>query len=177
MGGEVYAALGAVPQSIAPGDIYPALEKGTIDAVEILAPVNDLPLGLHRIAPYYYMPGFNKPNGAGEALISLAAFAKLTPDLQRVIENACQAEHSAALSEAEHLNATAIVELVRAGAKITAFPADVVKLAREKTVGVLDKKAKASPIAGRIVASWRDALTAGSQWARVGAYMEHALRG
>ena len=52
MGGEVYAALGATPQSIPPADIYPALERGTIDAVEILAPVNDLPLGLHRIAPY-----------------------------------------------------------------------------------------------------------------------------
>jgi TRAP-type mannitol/chloroaromatic compound transport system substrate-binding protein len=177
MGGEVYAALGAVPQSIAPGDIYPALEKGTIDAVEILAPVNDLPLGLHRIAPYYYMPGFNKPNGAGEALISLAAFGKLPADLQRVIENACQAEHSAALSEAEHLNAAAIVELVRAGAKITAFPPEILKAAREKSADVLDKKAKVTPIAGRIVASWRDALTAGSQWARVGAYMEHALRG
>ena len=53
------------------------------------------------------MPGFNKPNGAGEALISLDAFDKLPPDLQRIVENACQAEHSAALAEAEHLNAAA----------------------------------------------------------------------
>ncbi len=177
MGGEVYAALGATPQSIPPADIYPALEKGTIDAVEILAPVNDLPLGLHRIAPYYYMPGFNKPNGAGEALISLAAFEKLPADLRAIIENACQSEHSAALAEAESQNAAAIVELVRGGAKVTAFPADVIKAAREKTSEVIDKKALASPLAGRIVASWREALTAGGPWARVGAYMEHALRG
>jgi len=177
MGGEVYAALGATPQSIPPGDIYPALEKGAIDAVEILAPVNDLPLGLHRIAPHYYMPGFNKPNGAGEALISLAAFNKLPADLQRVIENACQAEHAAALAEAEHQNATALVELVRGGAKVLAFPADVVKAAREKTQDVLDQKAKASPLTGRIVASWREAQTSGGPWARVGAYMENALRG
>ncbi len=57
--------------------------------MEILSPANDLPLGLYRIAPFYYMPGFNKPNGAGEALISLAAFAKLPTDLQRIIETAC----------------------------------------------------------------------------------------
>ncbi len=177
MGGEVYAALGATPQSIPPADIYPALERGTIDAVEILAPVNDLPLGLHRIAPFYYMPGFNKPNGAGEALISLAAFEKLSPDLQRIVENACQAEHSAALAEAEHQNGAALVELVRAGAKLTAFPADVMKAAREKTHEIIDKKASASPIAGKIVASWRDAQSSGGPWARVGAYMEHALRG
>ncbi|MBX9758466.1 MAG: TRAP transporter substrate-binding protein [Beijerinckiaceae bacterium] len=177
MGGEVYAALGATPQSIPPGDIYPALERGTIDAVEILAPVNDLPLGLHRIAPYYYMPGFNKPNGAGEALLSLDAFGKLSPDLQRIVENACQAEHSAALAEAEQQNAGAIVELVKAGAKVTAFPADVMKAAREKAAETIDAKAKASPIAGRIVTSWRDAINAGGPWARVGAYMEHQLRG
>lgn len=177
MGGEVYAALGATPQSIPPADIYPALERGTIDAVEILAPVNDLPLGLHRIAPYYYMPGFNKPNGAGEALISLDAFAKLSPDLQRIVENACQAEHSAALAEAEHQNAAALVELVKAGAKLTGFPPDVMKAAREKASETIDRKAKASPIAAKIVASWRDALNAGGPWARVGAYMEHALRG
>ncbi len=177
MGGEVYAALGATPQSIPPADIYPALERGTIDAVEILAPVNDLPLGLHRIAPYYYMPGFNKPNGAGEALISLDAFGKLSPDLQRIVENACQAEHSAALAEAEHQNGAALVELVKAGAKVTAFPADVMKAAREKAAGAIDAKGKASPVAGRIVASWRDAMNAGGPWARVGAYMEHQLRG
>lgn len=177
MGGEVYAALGATPQSIPPGDIYPALERGTIDAVEILAPVNDLPLGLHRIAPFYYMPGFNKPNGAGEALISLAAFEKLAPDLQRVIENACQAEHSAALAEAEHQNAAALVELVRNGARVVTFPSAVMKAARDKAAEVLDRKAKASPIAGRIVASWREAQNVGGPWARVSAYMEHALRG
>ncbi len=177
LGGEVYAALGATPQSIPPADIYPALERGTIDAVEILAPVNDLPLGLHRIAPHYYMPGFNKPNGAGEALVSLAAFEKLTPDLQRVVENACQAEHSAALAEAEHQNGAALVDLLRAGVKVSAFPADVMKAARDKTQDVLDRKAKASPMAARIVASWREALSQGSQWSRVSAYMEASLRG
>lgn len=177
MGGEVYAALGATPQSIPPADIYPALERGTIDAVEILAPSNDLPLGLHRIAPYYYMPGFNKPNGAAEALISLAAFEKLSPDLQRIVEVACQSEHSAGLAEAEHQNAAALVELVKAGAKVTAFPADVLKAARAASNDVIDNKAQASPVAARIVASWRDAQNAGGPWARVGAYMEHALRG
>lgn len=177
MGGEVYAALGATPQSIPPGDIYPALEKGTIDAVEILAPANDLQLGLHRIAPYYYMPGFNKPNGAGEALISLEAFASLPEDLRAVIENACQAEHSAALADAERENALALVELVRGGAKVSAFPAEIVKAAREKADDVLDRKAKGTALAGRIVASWRAAQDAGGPWARVSAYMEQALRG
>ncbi|MGE3247407.1 MAG: TRAP transporter substrate-binding protein, partial [Beijerinckiaceae bacterium] len=176
MGGEIYAALGATPQTIPPGDIFPALEKGAIDAVELLAPVNDLPLGFYRHAPYYYMPGFNKPNGAGEGLISLAAFAKLPKDLQQAVEIACQAEHSAALAEAEQSNAAALVELVQKGAKITAFPADVVAAARAKAKDVLDAKAAKSAIAGKIIASWREALKAGGAWSRVQAYSEQALR-
>lgn len=176
MGGEIYAALGATPQQIPPGDIFTALEKGTIDAVELLAPVNDLPLGFYRYAPYYYMPGFNKPNGAAEALISLNAFAKLPKDLQAVIENACQAEHSVALAQAEYDNAKALVELVAKGTKVEAFPPDLVKAAREQAEKVIDRKAKASPLAARIVKSWRDALEAGGAWSRVTAYTEHALR-
>ncbi len=176
MGGEVYAALGAVPQNIPPGDIFSALERGTIDAVELLAPVNDLPMGFERHAPYYYMPGFNKPNGAGEALISLAAFGKLPADIQRVIENACQAEHSAALAEAEHMNASAILELIAKGAKITAFPVEVMKAAQAKTFEIVETKAQKSPITARIVASWREALKAGGSWSRIESYSEQAMR-
>ena len=57
LGGDVYLELGATPQAIPPGDIYPALERGTIDAVELLSPVNDLPLGFHKFAPVYLHAG------------------------------------------------------------------------------------------------------------------------
>ena len=176
MGGEVYAALGAVPQNIPPGDIFSALERGTIDAVELLAPANDLPMGFERHAPYYYMPGFNKPNGAGEALISLAAFAKLPQDLQRIVENACQAEHAAALAEAGHMNASAILELVGKGAKVSQFPVDVLKAAQAKTQEIIDAKAQKSPLTARIAASWREALKAGGTWSRIESYSEQVMR-
>lgn len=176
MGGDVYAAMGAVPQTIPPGDIFAALEKGAIDAVELLAPVNDLPMGFQRYAPHYYMPGFNKPNGAGEAMISLASLAKLPADLRAVIDNACQAEHAAGLAEAEALNAKAIIELVGKGAKVAAFPAAVVRAAFEKSAGVIDAKAARSPLAARIAASWRNAVRGGSVWSRMQAYSEQTMR-
>ena len=165
-----------MPQNIPPGDIFASLERGTIDAVELLAPVNDLPMGFERHAPFYYMPGFNKPNGAGEALISLPAFAKLPADIQRIVEVACQAEHSAALAESGHANATALLELVAKGAKITAFPQDVMKAAQAKTNEVIDAKAQKSPLTARIVASWREALKSGGPWARIESYSEQAMR-
>ena len=86
LGGDVYLELGATPQAIPPGDVYPALERGTIDAVELLSPANDLPLGFHKVAPVYHMPGFNKPNGAAEALVSLKAWQSLPRDLQAIVE-------------------------------------------------------------------------------------------
>ena len=72
--GQVMAKLGVVPQQIAAGDIYPALEKGTIDAAEWVGPYDDEKLGFYKVAPYYYYPGFweggptlhvfvNRPNG------------------------------------------------------------------------------------------------------------------
>lgn len=177
MGSEVYAALGATPQTIPPSDIFAALEKGAIDAVELLAPVNDLPLGFYRHAPHYYMPGFNKPNGAGEALISVSAFQKLPSDLQQIVETACRVEHSAALAEADHTNAAALIELVQKGARVTPFPADVIAAARKAATEVLDAKAARSALAAKIIDSWRKTLASGSAWTRVQAYSEQILRG
>lgn len=176
LGGEVYSELGATPQSIPPGDIVPALERGTIDAVELLAPVNDQPLGFQRFAPYYYMPGFNKPNGAAEALISLSAFEKLPLDLREIVETACAAEHTAGLIDAQVSNAQAIADLVAAGAKVTAFPNDVISAMRAKTQIVLDRKAAESAFAARIVASYRNAVQTGRNWASIEAYMAQVLR-
>ncbi|MDB5651509.1 MAG: transporter substrate-binding protein [Hyphomicrobiales bacterium] len=176
LGGEVYRELGATPQSIPPGDTVPALERGTIDAIELLAPVNDQPLGFQRFAPVYHMPGFNKPNGAAEALISIAAFEKLSPDLRAIVETACAAEHTAGLVEAQASNAAAITELVALGAKVTPFPAEVMQAMRAKTAIVLDRKAGESVMAGKIVASYRSAVTAGRNWASIEAYMAQVLR-
>lgn len=176
LGGEIYRELGATPLSIPPGDTVPALERGTIDAIELLAPVNDQPLGFYRYAPIYHTPGFNKPNGAAEALLSLAAFEKLSPDLREIVETACAAEHAAGLVEAQSTNAAAITEMVALGAKVTPFPADVLAAMRAKTVIVLDRKASESAMAARIVASYRAAVTAGRNWAGIEAYMAQVLR-
>jgi TRAP-type mannitol/chloroaromatic compound transport system substrate-binding protein len=176
LGGEVFRKLGAVAMAIPPGDTYVALERGTIDAVELLAPANDQPLGFQRIAPHYYLPGFNKPNGAAEAVVSLPAFGKLSPDLQAIVVAACEAEHAAGLASAEKANAEALTRLLADGARLATFPADVMTAARTAADAVLDETAAKSPMAGRIVASYRAALAAGKGWAGVQGYMARAIR-
>jgi TRAP-type mannitol/chloroaromatic compound transport system substrate-binding protein len=177
LGGEVYKELGATPMAIPPGDVAIALERGAIDAVELLAPANDLPLGFNRFAPVYHMPGFNKPNGAAELIVSRKAWEVLPADLRAIVETVCAAEHGVSLAEAERSNAQALAQLVGIGVKVVPLPGDALVAARKAADGVLDATAARSPLAGRIVASYREAAAAGRAWSRVEAYMAQAIRG
>jgi DNA-binding transcriptional LysR family regulator len=75
LGGEVYRRLGAIPQTTSPGEILVALQSGVIDGAEFVGPGSDIALGLYRFAPFYYGPGFNKPNGTGECIVGLQGLA------------------------------------------------------------------------------------------------------
>jgi TRAP-type mannitol/chloroaromatic compound transport system substrate-binding protein len=164
LGGEVYAALGAIPQVIPPGDTYAALERGVVDAVELLAPANDLPLGFHRIAPFYVLPGFNKPNGVSEVLIGRARWDALPAHLQGIVEAACHMEHNIALGEAHAANGRALAQLAQMGAQFHAFPEAVVSAAHAAARTVFDRIAATSPQANQIVASLRSSIAASRRW-------------
>ena len=71
LGGEVYRRLGATPQTTPPAEILTSLQSGVLDAAEFVGPGTDIALGLYRVAPFYYYPGFNKPNGTGECIVAL----------------------------------------------------------------------------------------------------------
>ena len=77
LGGEVYRRLGATPQTTSPGEILTSLQSGLIDGAEFVGPGTDIALGLYRVANFYYAPGFNKPNGTGECIVSLKAWEAL----------------------------------------------------------------------------------------------------
>src|SRR6188508_379539 len=88
-GGTVLAKLGAVPQQIAAGDIYPALEKGTIDAAEWVGPYDDEKLGFNKVAQHYYYPGWWEGCGQGHNIINLAKWNELPKNYQAAIVTAC----------------------------------------------------------------------------------------
>ena len=167
IGGEVYAALGATPLAIPPADTYAALERGVIDAVELLAPANDLPSGFNRIAPFYGFPGFNKPNGASELLIAEAAWNSLSTDLQRVVEVACRTEHDVALAECETANAAAMAQLSTAGTTAFWLGDDVLAAARTATQASLERIAKTGTGARSIVDSYMAFRESSSMWRRL----------
>ena len=114
LGGEVYRRLGAIPQTTSPGEILVALQSGVIDGAEFVGPGSDIALGLYRFAPFYYGPGFNKPNGTGECIVSLKAWETLDDEMKAIVKHACAAEAAFALAEMERLNIEALATLTDA---------------------------------------------------------------
>jgi TRAP-type mannitol/chloroaromatic compound transport system substrate-binding protein len=176
LGAEVFRRLGAVPMTVAAGDLLPALERGSIDAAEFLAPATDLETGLHKNAPFYYAPGFNKPNGASELMIALSAWGRLPEDLRAVVREAARAEHTLGLADAHERNATALVEILgRNQVSLEAFPRAILDAARKASAELIADIAETSPLARRIVDSYTAAANDMRGWSALSADMARAL--
>lgn len=175
-GGEVYARLGATPLAIPAADLVPAFEKGAIDAVEFLGPSNDLEIGLPRLAKFYYAPGFNKPNGASELLVSTKLWASLPRELRDIVDAACRAEHASGLADAANENAAALARIVTEhDVRVETFPPAVLTAAMEATRSLMDAIAASSNLARRIVASHDSAGQALKPWSGLSASMAGAI--
>ena len=129
LAGRVVEKLGVVPQQLAGGDIYPALEKGTIDAAEWVGPHDDLKLGFHKVAPYYYYPGFWEGGPTVSLFINQAKYAELPETYKSLLRTCCQAVDQNMLAKYDYLNPTALKELAGMGAQLRSFSEDVLNAA------------------------------------------------
>jgi TRAP-type mannitol/chloroaromatic compound transport system substrate-binding protein len=138
LGGEIYRRLGATPLTTAPAEILTSLQSGLLDAVEFVGPGTDIALGLYRVTQSYYYPGFNKPNGTGECIVSLKAWNALDGELKAIVAHATAVEAAFALAEMERLNVEALAALTgQHSVKLRAFPQDFVGAARKEATDVL----------------------------------------
>nr|WP_282452620.1 TRAP transporter substrate-binding protein [Lysobacter sp. CAU 1642] len=112
LGGEVMARVGATPVNLPGGELFQALQSGTIDAAEWVGPYNDLAFGLHRVAKYCYMPGWQEPGPTLECIVNKTAFDALPDDLKAIIEACCQAVNDSMLAEYTARNRQAMEQLV-----------------------------------------------------------------
>jgi TRAP-type mannitol/chloroaromatic compound transport system substrate-binding protein len=120
--GLILQRLGVVPQQIAGGDIYPALEKGTIDACEWVGPYDDEKLGFNKIAKYYYYPGWWEGASVGSLYINLDAWAKLPKQYQAMVETAAGLVTSWMVPKYDAGNPAALRRLVAGGTELRPFP-------------------------------------------------------
>lgn len=120
--GKVVERLGGVPQSIPGGEVYQALEKGTIDAAEWVGPYDDLKLGLHKVAPVYHYPGWWEGGPELDFFVNLKAWAALPKEYQAMVETAAMQAHVTMQAMYDARNPAALRELVRQKARLLPFP-------------------------------------------------------
>ncbi len=141
LGGAVMAKLGVVPQQIAGGDVYPALEKGTIDAAEWVGPYDDEKLGFNKVAKYYYAPGFWEGCAQIDLIVNLKAWEALPKEYQAVLEAAAAAANLDMLSKYDALNMNALKRLVAGGAQLRAFSNEILTAAYRAAHEIYDEYA------------------------------------
>ncbi|RAH97257.1 ABC transporter substrate-binding protein [Acuticoccus sediminis] len=127
LAGRVMEKLGVVPQQIAGGDIYPALERGTIDAAEWIGPYDDEKLGFYQVAPYYYYPGWWEGNLVLNSFVNTESWNQLPDIYKSLLETACRAATIEMLAEYDFKNPQALQRLVQQGAQPRPFPQDVMQ--------------------------------------------------
>jgi TRAP-type mannitol/chloroaromatic compound transport system substrate-binding protein len=125
--GRVMQKLGTVPQQLAGGDIYPALEKGTIDAAEWVGPYDDEKLGLYKVAKFYYYPGWWEGGPELDLFVNDKAFAALPKDYQSILEAACYEANVDMVAKYDALNPPALRRLLANGVSLRPFPAEVMQ--------------------------------------------------
>ncbi|WP_416064711.1 TRAP transporter substrate-binding protein [Rhizobium sp. ZK1] len=136
LAGKVLEKLGVIPQQIAGGDIYPALEKGTIDASEWVGPYDDLKLGLHKVAKYYYYPGFWEGGPAIHAFFNLEKWNSLPKHYQTILADACTYSNTKMMAKYDMKNPGALKQLVAEGATLRPFSQEIMEASFEAATGI-----------------------------------------
>lgn len=157
LAGEVINRAGGVAVNMPGGEIMSSLQSGVVDAVEFAGPWTDLAFGFHKVADYYYGPGFHEPGAALELSINRQAWDDLPDDLKAVVRHAAGAENGRMLSEFSAGNARALESLVtKHGITPRPLPDIVVKTLLDISADVAAETAGDGALNRRIYESWRD---------------------
>ena len=166
-GGKVLEPLGVVAQNLPGADIYPALEKGTLDAAEWVGPYDDQKLGFNKVAPHYYYPGWWEGGPQLDFFINQKAWDALTPDYKAMVECAAALAHTEMQARYDARNPAALRQLVGAGAKLRPFPPDVMNAAFESAERLYAELSARNPDWRRVFESFRKFRSEQHLWFRV----------
>jgi TRAP-type mannitol/chloroaromatic compound transport system substrate-binding protein len=137
--GQIMAKMGVVPQQIAGGDIYPALEKGTIDSAEWIGPYDDEKLGFQKVAPFYYYPGWWEGGLMLNLFINKEKFDSLPETYKAIVRAAAAQADIYMMARYDMVNGPALKKLAASGAQLRPFPQDVMQAAFKAANEVYDE--------------------------------------
>ncbi len=178
LGGEVLRRAGGTPVMLPGGEIYTAMQTGSVDATEWVGPFNDVGFGLHEVAQYYYYPGWHEPGAILEVSINREAWEALPEDLQRVVESACGYVESRMRPEYDARNAQFLQQLRDEGKiEIRRFPDAVIEELRQRSKEVIADLIARDEQATRIYASYTAFQQRVGKWLDIGERAVVAARG
>jgi TRAP-type mannitol/chloroaromatic compound transport system substrate-binding protein len=180
--GRVLQKLGAVPQQIAGGDIYPALEKGTIDAAEWVGPYDDEKLGFYKVAPHYYYPGWWEGGSMLLAFVNLDKWNALPKQYQAVLEQAGHYANTWMIAKYDQLNPISLKRLLAGGTKLHAFSPAIMEACFKSAKELHDEIAATNPNFKKTYDSLNAFTNNAYQWFQVAelgydSFMARHLRG
>jgi TRAP-type mannitol/chloroaromatic compound transport system substrate-binding protein len=170
IGGKVYSSAGSAVVLLPPGEIYTALERGTIDAVEFVGPHDDMKLGFHQVAKYYYYPGWQEATSVTEFTFNRKAYDALSVDFKRALDAAALATQTLSIGEYAVKNAVAMKKLLiefKSKVELTRLPDALIEQFRTLSAQAVQSEADRSPIAKKVSTSYAKFQALTGDWARV----------
>jgi TRAP-type mannitol/chloroaromatic compound transport system substrate-binding protein len=168
LGADVMQRLGVSTQLLAPADIYPALERGVIDAAEYSYPSQDQQLGFYQIAKHNYFPGWHQQASFVELIMNLERWNELPDAYKKIVEVACGEANMWALAEAEAKQADAIAFHESKGVQVHEWPPEVLEAFRENWQEVAEERAAADPKFKEVYDSYSAFREKYARWRSVG---------
>ena len=168
--GLVLQKLGAVPQQIPGGDIYPALERGTIDAAEWVGPYDDEKLGFNKVAPYYYYPGFWEGGAQITAFFNLQKWNELPKAYKSLLTAACGYANVDMQAKYDARNPAALRRLVSGGAQLRPFPQEILEASYKASNDLYDELSAKNPEWKKVYEPYRAFRSEEYLWFQVAEY-------
>ena len=165
-GGKVLERIGSVPQNIPGGEIYTALEKGTIDAAEWVGPYDDLKLGFYKVAPWYGYPGWWEGGPQLTLFVNTKAWDALSADYKAIVEACASHAHVNMLAQYDAKNPAALKTLVAGGAKPFRMPKDVMDAAFKAAFAVYAELNSSNPAWKKVYSDYINFLREENLWFR-----------
>jgi TRAP-type mannitol/chloroaromatic compound transport system substrate-binding protein len=167
LAGQVFQRMGASPTLVAPADIYPSLERGTIDATEFVGPHDDERLGFFRVARFYYAPGWFEPAARLHFMSNKRAYDALPQQYKEALMIACSDADADMVSRYDHLNPIALRRLVAQGTQLRFYPREILQLAWRSNEALMADLAGQNQRFRTIWDSYRPYRAEEFQWFRV----------
>lgn len=156
LAGDVFVEAGGTAVRIPGGELYTSLQTGVIDATEWVGPYNDLALGLHEVAKYYYYPGWHEPGSMLELIVNADSYAALPADLQAIVTYAAKAANQDMLDEFTARNNAALRDLVENhGVQLRRLPDDVLAALYQGNEKVIKQLVADDPAAAKVYESYK----------------------